>query len=68
MGQINDSLLRTLEAEREGKSIAVEDGDGTKEAAPLLDLEGGKDDPVVGKVRSNAALKSQEISLMIRHV
>lgn len=52
MEQINDLLLRTLEAEREGKPIAVDDGDGTKDAAPLLDLEGGKDDPDVGKVRS----------------
>lgn len=50
--QINDALLRTLEAEREGKPIPVDDGDGTASggAAPLLDLDGGSDDPLKGKV------------------
>ncbi|CAN0078535.1 unnamed protein product [Ascophyllum nodosum] len=49
--QINDALLRTLEAEREGTPVDVGDiGDintdsskNIEEAAPLLDLEGGKD-------------------------
>lgn len=47
--QINDALLRTLEAEREGTSIAVEDGHNTS-AAPLLDLDGGTEDALAGKV------------------
>eukprot|EP00903_Cladosiphon_okamuranus_P005348 g5344.t1 len=52
--QINDALLRTLEAEREGKPIPVDDGDGTASggAAPLLDLDGGSDDPLQGKMSS----------------
>lgn len=50
--QINDALLRTLEAEREGKPIPVDDGDGIGSggAAPLLDLDGGSDDALHGKV------------------
>lgn len=48
--QINDALLRTLDAEREGTPIAVED-DASAGAAPLLDLDGGTDDPLKGKVR-----------------
>lgn len=53
LDQINDALLRTLEAEREGKPIPVDDGDGNASggAAPLLDLDGGSDDPLRGKVR-----------------
>lgn len=48
--QINDALLRTLDAEREGKPIPVED-DASAGAAPLLDLDGGTDDdPLKGKV------------------
>lgn len=47
--QINDALLRTLEAEREGTPIAVEDGHDAG-AAPLLDLDGGTEDTVAGKV------------------
>lgn len=52
--QINDALLRTLDAEREGTLIAVEDegGDGAKGAPSLLDLDGGTEDPFVGKVSS----------------
>lgn len=52
--QINDALLRTLDAEREGTPIAVEDigGDGAKGAPSLLDLDGGTEDPFVGKVSS----------------
>lgn len=52
--QINDALLRTLEAEREGTPIAVEDdGDeNAKDAPSLLDLDGGNDDPLEGKVCS----------------
>ena len=58
--QINDALLRTLEAEREGTPVDVGDiGDintdsskNIEEAAPLLDLEGGKDVvAVAGKVK-----------------
>lgn len=50
--QINDALLRTLDAEREGTPIAVEDGEGDsgKGAPSLLDLDGGTEDPFVGKV------------------
>eukprot|EP00904_Undaria_pinnatifida_P013217 jgi/Undpi1/9025/HiC_scaffold_26.g11485.m1 len=50
--QINDALLRTLDAEREGTPIAVEDigGDGAKGAPSLLDLDGGTEDPFVGKM------------------
>lgn len=50
IGQINDALLRTLDAEREGTPIAVEDG-AAAGAAPLLDLDGGSDDLLNGKVR-----------------
>lgn len=51
-GQINDALLRTLDAEREGTPIAVEDGLGgaATGSADLLDLDGGSDDPLSGKV------------------
>lgn len=48
--QINDALLRTLDAEREGTPIAVEEG-ASAGAAPLLDLDGGNDDSLKGKVR-----------------
>lgn len=47
--QINDALLRTLEAEREGTSIALEDCHNAG-AAPLLDLDGGTEDALTGKV------------------
>ncbi|CAN0339365.1 unnamed protein product [Ectocarpus sp. 12 AP-2014] len=47
--QINDALLRTLDAEREGTPIAVED-DTSGGAAPLLDLDGGSEDPLKGKM------------------
>ncbi|CAM9576659.1 unnamed protein product, partial [Scytosiphon promiscuus] len=51
--QINDALLRTLDAEREGTPIAVEDGlPASGGAAPLLDLDGGSDDPLAGKMSS----------------
>ncbi|CAM9649689.1 unnamed protein product [Ectocarpus fasciculatus] len=49
--QINDALLRTLDAEREGTPIAVEDDTCTSGgAAPLLDLDGGSEDPLKGKM------------------
>ncbi|CAM9711501.1 unnamed protein product [Pylaiella littoralis] len=47
--QINDALLRTLDAEREGTPIAVEEG-ASAGAAPLLDLDGGNDDSLKGKM------------------
>lgn len=59
--QINDALLRTLEAEREGKPIPVDDGDATTSAgaAPLLDLGGGSDDPLQGKVQQYLSLHNE---------
>lgn len=64
--QINDALLRTLEAERAGKPIPVEDDDtsaGAAGGAPLLDLGGGSEDPLAGKVSIYRALVGLTLSL-----